>query len=400
MRDPEIAIVVEKGEGRYKNRKGKEKAIGSRQLLDALPKTPRLRRATSRAENEVALSPGFRSVAAMAGWDDEALLLAAIGQESPLRLIKGVRVQGTPEPSRHERKRGVRTPGQAVTPLSAARRRRRLRRQARNETTVTPIPMALLNAEPDKNGGSSEQSASQISECKAQNDVLEEQEVTAGAQQKPNPDRRESSKNPKGQDVEEQSTRDSGVRLEQLQEELTCVVCLEICLEPSTTSCGHRGSCATDCPINTVLWNTIQLLFPREAADRIKEQKSRELEEKKLTDATGKPTVKNLQHPTGFVRRTLRPVPWRQLPTSNTNNLDGARPISSNGSFQRASTILRSLQTAAHVVEPTNGLFGSRVQQQRGGSGNTWPRRQAAAAISRQEQEDAALAARLQESFI
>ncbi|KAH8931076.1 hypothetical protein BDL97_19G003100 [Sphagnum fallax] len=416
--DPEIAIVVEKGEGRYKNRKGKEKAIGSRQLLDALPKTPRLRRATSRAENEVALSPGFRSVAAMAGWDDEALLLAAIGQESPLRLIKGVRVQGTPEPSRHERKRGVRTPGQAVTPLSAARRRRRLRRQARNETTVTPIPMALLNAEPDKNGGSSEQSASQISECKAQN-------VTAGAQQKPNPDRRESSKNPKGQDVEEQSTRDSGVRLEQLQEELTCVVCLEICLEPSTTSCGHsfckgclqsvlqkcglrcpkcrqplRGSCATDCPINTVLWNTIQLLFPREAADRIKEQKSRELEEKKLTDATGKPTVKNLQHPTGFVRRTLRPVPWRQLPTSNTNNLDGARPISSNGSFQRASTILRSLQTAAHVVEPTNGLFGSRVQQQRGGSGNTWPRRQAAAAISRQEQEDAALAARLQESFI
>ncbi len=160
-----------------------------------------------------------------------------------------------------------------------------------------------------------------------------------------------------------------------------------------------RGSCATDCPINTVLWNTIQLLFPREAADRIKEQKSRELEKKKLTDATGKPTVKNLQHPTGFVRRTLRPVPWRQLPTSNTNNLDGARPISSNGSFQRASTILRSLQTAAHVVEPTNGLFGSRVQQ-RGGSGNTWPRRQAAAAISRQEQEDAALAARLQESFI
>jgi len=113
---------VEKGEGRYKNREGKEKAIGSRQLLDALPKTPRLRRATSRAENEVALSPGFRSVAAMAGWDDEALLLAAIGQESPLRLIKGVRVQGTPEPSRHERKRCVRTPGQAVTPLSAARR--------------------------------------------------------------------------------------------------------------------------------------------------------------------------------------------------------------------------------------------------------------------------------------
>ncbi len=48
--------------------------------------------------------------------------------------------------------------------------------------------------------------------------------MTAGAQQKPNPDRRESSKNPKGQDVEEQSTRDSGVCLEQLQEELTCVV--------------------------------------------------------------------------------------------------------------------------------------------------------------------------------
>ncbi|GBG91071.1 hypothetical protein CBR_g51805 [Chara braunii] len=79
--------------------------------------------------------------------------------------------------------------------------------------------------------------------------------------------------------------------LEQLRQELSCAVCLEICVEPSTTTCGHSfcSSClrssiqrcgpkcpkcrhplgadaALHCPVNTVLWNTIQLLFPEVSA--------------------------------------------------------------------------------------------------------------------------------------
>ncbi|GMH33743.1 hypothetical protein BSKO_01577 [Bryopsis sp. KO-2023] len=72
--------------------------------------------------------------------------------------------------------------------------------------------------------------------------------------------------------------------LGKLKEELTCSICLDICVRPSTTPCGHnfcrrclRGALqySMKCPkcremlppgfpmnINTVLWNTIQLLFP------------------------------------------------------------------------------------------------------------------------------------------
>ena len=71
-----------------------------------------------------------------------------------------------------------------------------------------------------------------------------------------------------------------------LKEELSCAICLEICFEPSTTPCGHSfckkclrsaaDKCGKRCPkcgqlisnsrsctVNTVLWNTIQLLFPQ-----------------------------------------------------------------------------------------------------------------------------------------
>ncbi|KAL0682379.1 hypothetical protein Bca4012_049226 [Brassica carinata] len=50
--------------------------------------------------------------------------------------------------------------------------------------------------------------------------------------------------------------------IDKLRDELSCAICLEICYEPSTTTCGHRNG--KYCTVNTVLWNTIQLMFPKE----------------------------------------------------------------------------------------------------------------------------------------
>ncbi|XP_076920842.1 uncharacterized protein LOC143582081 [Bidens hawaiensis] len=98
-----------------------------------------------------------------------------------------------------------------------------------------------------------------------------------------------------GKKLEKSNESSSGNALisciDRLREELSCAICLDVCFEPSTTPCGYSfckkclksaaDKCGQRCPkcrqlisngssctINTVLWNTIQLLFPEEIEAR------------------------------------------------------------------------------------------------------------------------------------
>ncbi|GLJ30595.1 hypothetical protein SUGI_0605810 [Cryptomeria japonica] len=326
--------------------------------------------------NESVLSPGFRSVAALAGWDDEALLLASsdeslIVEDSPVREARERKratrtpalakppasarrssdeagdlessvVEDSPVRETRDRKRSARTPALAKTPASARRRNRRARTQ-----NIDPIDLARVGAlslEDDPVVERKENIAQP-----AQGNVLQDKTSVIVPEQnlppdwkktnpgfpraKPSSDRSKkgssksaepsptkSEKGGSSKSAESSPTKSekgslksaepsppksgkgsSGPAcLEQLREELSCAVCLDICFEPSTTSCGHsfckmclenvmekcglrcpkcrqtlKGNFKA-CPINTVLWNTVQLLFPKEVAERIKTNKERD----------------------------------------------------------------------------------------------------------------------------
>lgn len=157
----------------------------------------------------------------------------------------------------------------------------------------------------------------------------------------------------------------------------------------------------SDCPINTVLWNTIQLLFPQETAARLKDHKSnREKDNQTLVDSARTVEAES-QLRLGLVRRRIiRPVPWRDLGTSRGGteqsrpNAGGAseslrwRGPGNQPSFRRASEVLESPQS-----NYPNGFIRLRARRPTSSTGRSLE-------IQRQEEEDAALAARLQESFI
>ncbi|KAF5457334.1 hypothetical protein F2P56_021443 [Juglans regia] len=198
-------------------------------------------------------SPRFKSVAAMAGWDEETLLIASLV------------VEDTPD---RESKYKKRSDSQFKTPPTNSRRKRRYQRRS-----PISIPASVLDL--DEEETARKESEKSKSEIKAS--VNDEKKI--GAKESP-----------------EQNTlvsRSSSVLpcIDKLKEELSCAICLEICFEPSTTPCGHSfckkclrsaaDKCGKRCPkcrqlisngrsctVNTVLWNTIQLLFPQEVEAR------------------------------------------------------------------------------------------------------------------------------------
>ncbi|CAN1153755.1 Tripartite motif-containing protein 65 [Linum perenne] len=200
-------------------------------------------------------SPRFKSVAAMAGWDEESILIAS--------LI----VEDTPDRNFKQRKRS--DPLFKTPPSTNSRRKRRVKR------SPFSVPVTVLNLDEE------EPSKPQVCDKKKSEAKMAVNEKEKKAEK------------------DEVNKENAGAScsnvvlpcLDKLREELSCAICLEICYEPSTTSCGHSfckkclrsaaDKCGKKCPkcrqlisngrscsVNTVLWNTIQLLFPKEVEAR------------------------------------------------------------------------------------------------------------------------------------
>ncbi|KAL1193577.1 hypothetical protein V5N11_022383 [Cardamine amara subsp. amara] len=197
---------------------------------------------------EIFISPRFKSAAALAGWDEEDLIIASFV------------VEDTPERSSSKRRRRSNLLFKSSTPPSSGS----LRRKQRVQQSSIRLPVVDLDKV-----------------------IRHEEERSAEKKKK----KREIEEKRIGNDEKKLSEQNSDSVvlpcIDKLRDELSCAICLEICFEPSTTTCGHSfckkclrsaaDKCGRKCPkcrqligngryctVNTVLWNTIQLLFPKE----------------------------------------------------------------------------------------------------------------------------------------
>ncbi|CAN4082337.1 unnamed protein product [Withania somnifera] len=222
-------------------------------------------------------SPKFRSVAAMAGWDEETLLLASlVVEDNPDRV-----------PAQKKRSDLL----HFKTPPPNSRRKRRVQKRSPASITATVLD---LDAEDDSANKESKKKVADGGEA------LEEQVFSVPSSSKKMESESIEKADTKGAEASEEqgrsvssssSSSSAFPSIDGLREELSCTICLEICFEPSTTPCGHSfckkclrsaaDKCGKRCPkcrqlisngrsctVNTVLWNTIQLLFPKEVETR------------------------------------------------------------------------------------------------------------------------------------
>ncbi|KAL2903594.1 Tripartite motif-containing protein 65 [Bienertia sinuspersici] len=207
----------------------------------------------NRNNNMSMISPRFKSVAAMAGWDEEALLLASlVVEDTPERLLKDKK----------------RSDLNHKSPLNVSSRRKRRRSRS--------LSIPVLNLDEDEDQSTNTDTNHKETE-------KNKSDLTKTADDIPKEKENEESANC--------SSSSTFACMDRLKDELSCAICLEICYEPSTTPCGHSfcknclksaaDKCGKRCPkcrqlisngrsctINTVLWNTIQLLFPQEVEAR------------------------------------------------------------------------------------------------------------------------------------